>query len=271
MADEKRSSDARAIAELALGRLLARSAPTSERLIVLGGLVPPTLTRTDVPEVPPHIGTTDVDVLLVTHLTAGQDLGPIEAALLAMEFRPHADGWRWSGPIEDRVVKIEFLCDLDDQPAAAIVQPAGCSKLRAVNLRGTGYVEHDHRNYVLRSPEGDLHVQIAGLGGYLLSKSASARTRGADKDYYDLVYVLLHNHAGGPAEAAKVVRSSPLGDALPGMRSTFVELRERFRNDRAHGAQAYAREALQVTPEADDRLLAADAAAAVNEFLYALT
>lgn len=191
MADDERSAEARAIAERALGRLLVASAPTSAQLIVLGGLVPPTLARTGVPEPPAHLGTTDVDVLLVTH-------------------------------------------------------------------------------HILRVPEGDLHVQIAGLAGYLLSKSAAARTRGADKDYYDLAYVLLYNVAGGPTEAANIVKASQLADVLPGMSSTFVEIRERFRDDRANGARAHAREALKVTPDDDQLILAADAAAAVNEFLAAL-
>jgi hypothetical protein len=270
VADDERSAEARTVAERALGRLLVASGPTGEQLIVLGGLVPPTLAQTDAPGVPAHLGTTDVDVLLVTHLTAGHDLGPIEAALEAMQFTPHADGWRWSGPVENRIVKIEFLCDLDDQPAEAIVQPVGCSRLRAVNLRGTGHVERDHHEHILHVPEGNLRVQIAGLAGYLLAKSAAVRTRGADKDYYDLAYVLLHNAAGGPTQAANIVKTSPLADALPGLNSTFLEIRDRFRDDRSHGARAYAREALKVTPEEDERLLAADAAAALNEFLDTL-
>jgi hypothetical protein len=269
--DDERSADARAVAERALGRLLATSGPTGEQLIVLGGLVPPTLARTDAPEAPAHLGTTDVDILLVTHFTAEHNLAPIEAALEAMQFKPQAEGWRWSGRVEDRIVKIEFLCDLYDQPAEAIVRPVGCSRLRAVNLRGTGHVERDHHEYILHVPEGHLRVQIAGLAGYLLSKSAAARTRGADKDYYDLAYVLLHNAAGGPTQAANAIRASPLVDALPSLSSTFLELRDRFRDDRSHGARAYAREALKVTPEEDERLLAADAAAALNEFLDTLT
>lgn len=73
---------------------------------------------------------------------------------------------------------------------------------------------------VLDGPNGTVRARIAGLAGYLFSKSAAARTRGADNDYYDLAYVLLHNHAGGPAEAAPVVRASSLADALPAMRSS---------------------------------------------------
>lgn len=269
MIDDERSAEARALAERALTQLLAGGAPTSELLIVLGGLVPPTLTS-DHESVPPHLGTTDVDVLLVTQLTAGRDLGPIEDALITMEFSPEGDGWRWRGRIENRLVKIEFLCDLDDQPAEAIVTPTGCRQLRAVNLRGTGNVEHDHREITLDGPHGPVRVRIAALAGYLLSKSAAARTRGADKDYYDLAYVLLHNHAGGPAAAAAAVNTSKLQPALGGMSTTFIELRERFRDDRAHGPQAFARESLKVTPDAEAALLAADAAAAINEFLDAL-
>jgi len=269
MSDDERSAEARAVAEHALTLLLSGGAPTSELLIVLGGLVPPTLTS-DSPDVPAHLGTADVDILLVTQLTAGRDLGPIERALEAMEFSPEGDGWRWLGRVDGRLVKIEFLCDLDDQPAEAIVTPAGCSRLRAVNLRGTGNVEHDHREITLDGPDGPVRVRIAALAGYLLSKAAAARTRGADKDYYDLAYVLLHNHAGGPAAAAAVVNASKLKPALPGMSTTFLELRERFRTDRAQGPQAYAQESLKVTPDANAALLAADAAAAINEFLNAL-
>jgi hypothetical protein len=144
MMDDERSAEARAVAELALVRLLAAGAPTSESMIVLGGLVPSTLTS-DLPSAPAHLGTTDVDVLLVTHLTADRDLSPIEDALRAMDLAPEGDGWRWRGRVEGRVVKIEFLCDLNDQPAEAIVTPAGCTALRAVNLRGTGSVELDNR------------------------------------------------------------------------------------------------------------------------------
>jgi hypothetical protein len=53
MTDDERSSEARALAERALGRLLSAGAPTSEQLIVLGGLVPPTLARTGAPGSPP--------------------------------------------------------------------------------------------------------------------------------------------------------------------------------------------------------------------------
>ena len=174
--------------------------------------------------------------------------GRSKRALEAMDFAPEGDGWRWRGRIENRVVKIEFLGDLDDQPAEALVTPSGCREPRAVNLRATGNVEHDHREIALDGPDGPVRVRIAALAGYLLSKAAAARSRGAEKDYYDVVYVLLHNHAGGPAAAAAVINASKLQTALAGMASTLIELRERFTNDRATGPRAFAQESLRSLP-----------------------
>ena len=42
-------------------------------------------------------------------------------------------------------MKVEFLCELDDQPAEVVVIVAGCSKLGAMNLRGAGYVCDDRQ------------------------------------------------------------------------------------------------------------------------------
>ena len=67
--------------------------------------------------------------------------------------------------------------------------------------------------------------------------------------------------------ADAVINASKLQTALAGMASTLIELRERFRNDRATGPRAFAQESLKVTPDADASMLGADAAAAVNEFL----
>lgn len=74
--------------------------------------------------------------------------------------------------------------------------------------------------------------------GYLLSKCVTARSRAADKDYYDFVYVLSYNRAGGPEQAARALRGGQFADDLGSLRSTFLELREtlqstgRFRPER---------------------------------------
>jgi len=107
----------------------------------------------------------------------------------------------------------------------------------------------------------------AGLEGYLLPKCVAARTRAADKDYYDLPYVLLHNRVGGPAQAATQLREGQLAEQLSGLRSTFVELRERYGRTSDRGPTSYAEQMRLVEPDADASLLRADAVAAVQEFL----
>lgn len=83
--DEQRSRETRARAELALVRLLHALGEKDVFLVVLGGLVPEILAR-DEPLVPAHLGTADVDVLLVTHVDPDADLGSVEQALGRLDF-----------------------------------------------------------------------------------------------------------------------------------------------------------------------------------------
>lgn len=186
--DEQRSRGARARAELALVRLLHELRDDELFLVVLGGLVPEVLARDDA-VIPEHLGTTDVDVLLITHVDPDADLGGVERALERMHFAPEpgADGWRWRGPIAGATVKLEFLCDLPDYREGEVIRPRGCTKLAAANLRGTGYVASDFAWEELSGElEDGTHVNVrarfAGLQGYLLSKCVATRTRAATKD-----------------------------------------------------------------------------------------
>jgi hypothetical protein len=277
LSDEPRSAETRARAESALVRLLHELGDDEPFLVVLGGLVPEVLTRDEQGVIPEHLGTTDVDVLLITHVEPDADLGVVERALERLEFEPEPDqdGWRWRGPVDGWPVRIEFLCDLPDQREGEIIRPPGCRRLAAANLRGTGYVARDFEWEQLSGPlvdrtEVSVQVRFAGLEGYLLSKCVAVRSRAAIKDYYDFAYVLLHNRAGGPEEAAARLLVGPLADELTGLRSTFVEVRERYGRPADIGAQSYAEQAAQVDPVADGALLRADAVDAVQRFFAAL-
>src|SRR5680860_944354 len=138
--NEQRSRETRARAETALVRLLHALEGEDVFLVVLGGLVPEVL-ASDEALVPVHLGTTDVDLLLITHVDPDADLGAVERALEQLDFKPdpREDGWRWHGPIEGVPVKLEFLCDLPDYREGEVIRPSGCQALSAQNLRGTGY------------------------------------------------------------------------------------------------------------------------------------
>jgi len=271
----ERSPAARKLAERALVALLDALDGEDAEIVVLGGLVPEVLVGGQDPPAPGHLGTGDVDILLVSHLTVAEDLGHVERALTTIGFEPDAGGWRWRGEIEGKAVKMEFLCDLPTAREEELVPIRGCKELRANNLRGTGYVAADWAWEPLRAPLPDgrvteVRARFAKLGGYLLSKLVAARSREADKDFYDLVYVLIHNRAGGPSQAAAVLQDGHLRDSLEALRSTLLEIGERFRVPNGLGPSGFAAQSLAFDPELDEAGLRADAVAAVGEFLDAV-
>jgi len=235
---EQRSRAGRARAELALVRLLHELNDDEVPLVVLGGLVPELLARED-DLVPQHLGTTDVAVPLITHVQADADLGGVERALTRIDFRPDPDedGWRWQGLIDEVPVKLEPRCDLPDHREREVIRPRGSKVLAAANL---------------------------------LAKCVAARWRAAAKDYFDFAYVLLHNRHGGPEGAAERLRSGELADALPALRSTFIEIRKRYVKSTDSGPTGYALQALGVDPNAGEARPRADAVDMVQRFFAAL-
>lgn len=275
MSEEVRSAEARARAEQALVWLAAGLEEEGIELIVLGGLVPEILTRGVDLGSAAHLGTTDVDLLLVTHIDQRDDLGAVEARLTALGFAPEGNGWRWRGKVDGRAVKIEFLCDLDSVREKELVTPVGCKGLRALNLRGTGYVARDWEWEELQAPGPDgeslsVRVKFAGLAGYLLAKMVAVRSRGEEKDYYDFAYVLIHNQAGGPQQAAEVLLVGELREAVVDLGSIIEEVGARFSSTGDFAARCYAEQMRLVEPALDETMLRTDAAVAVAEFLEAL-
>jgi hypothetical protein len=97
------------------------------------------------------------------------------------------------------------------------------------------------------------------------------RVRGAEKDYYDLVHVLLYKRAGGPAQAGSQLGGGQFAEDVSAARNLFREIEARFSDPSDYAAQSYARQALRVDPEADPAQLAQDAVGAIAEFIAALS
>jgi hypothetical protein len=273
--EEQRSAETRARAEKALAQLLHGLDGIDIEIVVLGGLVPEVLTRGREVEAPSHLGTTDVDILLVTHVDQDDDLSAVEKSLISLDFEPENTptgfGWRWRGRIDGHKAKIEFLCDLETCREGEIVKPAGCENLTACNLRGTGFVARDWAWEEIHSTDSEgesivVKARFAGLQGYLLSKCFAVRGRAAEKDYYDLPYVLLHNRAGGPKAAADLLREGPFEDDLRGLKSLFREIQARYLNPNDQAPRNYAAQMLLVEPGQDETILRGDAVTAVATF-----
>ncbi len=271
MPDEiPRSRRARIAAETALVRVVHHYGSRPE-FVVLGGLVPELLCSTSAFQ---HAGTTDVDVQVNLEITCGTvNAGRLENALRNAEFVPDtARAWRWhaDGVSTNTIVKFELLADLDDVPAQATIEFDGCDALGAVNLRGTGFAVQDVVVQPLMARVGgvehSVEVNVAGLAGFLLAKSAAAYERRAPKDWYDIAFVLLHNDYGGPQAAATRVTdlfSEVLGGSI---RTALDDLLANFHTTSAQGPQAYASQMMQDHPELTALVATADAVAAVREF-----
>lgn len=275
--EPERSESTRERAERALVWLLHELGDSAPEIVLLGGLVPGILTSGQDPPAPRHLGTTDVDVLLMTQIAMTPESGSkaIEDALKSLGFADVEDGWRWRGPVDGVQVKIEFLCDIDKVKAGEIVHPQDCAELTAMNLRGTRYVAMDFMNHEIHGVNADgrsvtVSIRAAALPGYLLAKACALRDRALAKDYYDFAYVLIHNAAGGPIQAAELLLDGPLKAELPSLHSVLLEVRERYHKTSDFGPKCFAEESQKVDPGLDASRASADAVVAVTSFMDAI-
>jgi hypothetical protein len=264
-----RSRAARRAAESALIRVVHHYGARPE-FVVLGGLVPELLCSNS-PHL--HAGTTDVDVQVNLEIASGAvNTQRLEYALRNADFEPENERiWRWKTdePAPRTVVKFELLADLDNEPAGSTITFEGCDRLGAVNLRGTRFASRDVEVRELRAKiAGDLRVaevNVTGIAGFLLAKCAAAHSRRKSKDWYDLAFVILHNDAGGPDDAARAVVAR-FESELPSMRTALDDLAANFQTPSAQGPSAYAEQMMLDAPELERRQLLADAVLAVTAF-----
>lgn len=270
MADSKRSRAARAASERALVRVVHHYGARPE-FVVLGGLVPELLCAGSGWQ---HAGTTDVDVQVDLEIACGAvNTARLENALRNAEFEPDTDRvWRWvaDGAELKTVVKFELLADLDTEPNQATLRFDACDNLGAVNLRGTGFASRDPVVQQLSAKiGGDLltvEVNVSGLAGFLLAKSAAARSRRLPKDWYDVAFVLIHNDLGGAVSAADAIRARFEPDLVGAVRTALDDLLANFTNPGDQGPAAYTEQMLTDHPDLDPATVAADAVLAVEAF-----
>lgn len=116
---------------------------------------------------------------------------------------------------------------------------------------------------------GDLltvEVNVSGLAGFLLAKSAAARSSRLPTDWYDVAFVLVHNDVGGAASAGDAVRARFEPDLVGVVRTALDDLLANFTNPGDQGLVAYAEQPLIDHSELDAATVAADAVLAVGAF-----
>lgn len=111
-----------------------------------------------------------------------------------------------------------------------------------------------------------VEVNVSGLAGFLLAKTAAAHTRRKPKDWYDIAFVLIHNDAGGPKQAAALVVDRFGGELTGSIHTAIQDLQANFATLTAQGPTAYADQLLLDHPELDRATVNADAVLAVDRF-----
>lgn len=273
MTDRQRSRTARDAAEAALVRVMYHYDGTPE-FVLLGGLVPELLCTSSSAV---HAGTSDVDVQVDLEIAQGAvKVARLERALLNAEFTADSDlCWRWKSVTEAGIaeVKFELLADLPDEQPQSTVSFDACEALGAVNLPGTGYAARDYAPLPISAKIGGnwltVEVNVTRPAGFLLAKTAAARGRRQQRDWYDIAYVLLHNDIGAPRQIAELVLEK-FGPIPGDMRSMLVDLGANFADAKSQGVRAYTDQMLIDHPGEDAAQLEGDAELAVRMFLKRL-
>jgi hypothetical protein len=219
------SDDINRLCERAALTLLKCAGPWWERIFLAGGLVPRYLI-TDLPElVRPHVGTTDVD-LVVGVAVVDEGPEPYETLVTNMRragfemYRNPAgeqQTFRWSIGIDGQTVLVEFMTEQGGEPGS-IARPRqntgaklGAFEVRGASLVALDFVEREIRGRLQDGSESFGTIRVANLVPFLTLKSLALHERGAVKykDAYDIVFT-LGNWPGGPDGAAVEAARSPV-------------------------------------------------------------
>lgn len=264
--------------------LLKCAGPWNRRIFLAGGLVPRYLIPTLPVYAAPHVGTTDID-LVIGIAIASDDAEPYDTLLAnikAAGFRlfEGEDGvtasFRWCVDIDDRAVIVEFLTEQGEDPGS-IVRPRnrtgaklGAFETRGASLVARDYVEREIRGELPGGDESFATIRVANLVPFVVLKSFALHDRALKKlkDAYDIVFV-LQNWPGGPEAAAVAAKESPVfGEPI--VEEALGLLGGHFEHVNMDGPGNYSRFLLEEEDEEEEARLRNEAVAAVRAFMDGL-
>ena len=174
--------------ERALVTLLGDIGPWSQRVYLAGGFAPRYIVGTLPEGARPHVGTTDVDLVigLAVEGESSEAYRTLENNLKKSGFEAESS-FRWLNKIEGSTVIVEFLCETDKVEPGRIFKPKEKtgSGLGAFNVRGAQLVTRD---YVEREIEAEVRRRRDGappgalFGAMRRSKTRLLSERFADAD-----------------------------------------------------------------------------------------
>ena len=221
----------------------------SQRVYLVGGLAPRYLVGAIPPGAAPHVGTTDVDMVIGLALgdETPETYKTLQANLKNSGFDQSQPGYRWTRQVDGATVIIEFMCETDQVGPGQIFSPKGegtGSRVAAFNVRGAQLVREDFIEVQLEGERLDggglskVTLRVAGLLPYVMLKIFAFQDRHENKDAYDLVFTLL-NADGGPEGAGERARTSEVAEH-PQVVEALALIEERFQVIGNDGPSAYA-------------------------------
>ncbi|ASK56257.1 hypothetical protein CEQ48_16305 [Vibrio tarriae] len=231
--------------EMTLVTLLSAFGSLKETLRLVGGLVPRYLTPERAPDVPLHIGTSDVDIVLnLEVLAAGNEYSSLADQLNARGFtRGGEEGntasWRWRRRVDDRIeVVVELLRDAGSQSPGQVISVDG-ERVSALTIKHARIVHDWYQEKDIaanRLDGGGLSVdkvRFADVPAFVILKALALDQRQEGKDAADLIHVI--RYSGTIAEvAAMFVHRIRSGQHPEAVQDGLVALAKRFVDDE-HG------------------------------------
>lgn len=264
--------------ERVLVTLLGDLGPWRERIYLVGGLAPRYLVGALPEGARPHVGTTDVDLVIGVALgdETPETYATLQTNLKRSGLIQVAPSFRWTRTVDGMTVKVEFLCETDAVDDGAIFRPrdgAG-SKMAAFNVRGAMLARDDFIEVELEGERLDdggrsqVTLRVANLLPYVVLKIFAFQDRHENKDAYDLVFTLL-NAEGGPGSAGRRAAQSPVAESRQGEEALTL-VAERFADVGQDGPRAYASFLAPPGDRDESARLGQQAAATVRAFVGGL-
>jgi len=259
--------------------LLGDLGPWRERIYLAGGLAPRYLVGTLPEGARPHVGTTDVDLVIGLALgdEAPETYRTLQNNLEKAHFRQDEPSFRWSRDVDGVTVHVEFLCETDAVDPGRIFKPRGestGSKVGAFNVRGAQLVCLDFIECEIEGERLDdggrsrVGVRVANLLPYAVLKILAFQDRHENKDAYDLVFTLLH-YRDGPRDAGVAASASPIVDH-PQVLEALALMEQRFLDVAQDGPRSYATFLTRPGDDEQSARFRQQAVATVDRFLGGL-
>jgi hypothetical protein len=191
--------------ETVLVVLLQAFGSLKDSLRLVGGLVPRYLTPASPPEVPPHAGTTDVDVVLnVSVLAARGTYDKLRRQLKDNGFVPYepapgkVSSWQWVYELNGHPVRIEFLQNTDDPSRSGTLDTVDGEGVSAVQFLYAGVAHGWFQEHPVTTelPGGNgvvtEIVRFADAVAFIVLKAVAFHQRHEHKDVADLLHVMRY-------------------------------------------------------------------------------